>query len=253
MKNVNQCFPKSKVMSSNVLFYSQPKDIQFTVREEERNQKLIISLPRFIVAALVKYTTFYGTLRWSLSCWSLIRALQVLQTEGDYACDIFLSKEEFVKALLHSPNVYNQRTTGESTWPPERSQMSHWMGRHFKANTQRRTLPAQEASSTTQPKQLFCPTACNFPLASIPAPSIRLLPGSSHTTRESIIIPLLPSPLFRSQPLIWQNSLVHFPHSARPLTFSLYRPPHLHDPVPPARWQVVGSETTAAAFRAFIL
>ena len=31
---------KSKMTSPNVLFYSQPKDIQFTVREEQRNQKI---------------------------------------------------------------------------------------------------------------------------------------------------------------------------------------------------------------------
>ena len=39
-KNVDQCFPKSKMMSSNVLFSPQPKDIQFTVIEEERNLKI---------------------------------------------------------------------------------------------------------------------------------------------------------------------------------------------------------------------
>ena len=33
------CFPKPKTTSSNVLFCSQPKDNQFTVIEEERNQK----------------------------------------------------------------------------------------------------------------------------------------------------------------------------------------------------------------------
>ena len=34
MKNVNLCFSKPKPMSSNVLFDSQPKDMQFTVIEE---------------------------------------------------------------------------------------------------------------------------------------------------------------------------------------------------------------------------
>ena len=40
VKNVDQCFPKPKMTSSNVLFYSQPKDIQFTVTKEQRNQKI---------------------------------------------------------------------------------------------------------------------------------------------------------------------------------------------------------------------
>ena len=39
MVNVDQCFQKSNMTSSNVLFCPQ-KDIQFTVREEERNQKI---------------------------------------------------------------------------------------------------------------------------------------------------------------------------------------------------------------------
>ena len=39
-KNVNQCFPKPKTTSSNVLFCPQPKDNLFTVIEEERNQKI---------------------------------------------------------------------------------------------------------------------------------------------------------------------------------------------------------------------
>ena len=39
-KNVDQCFPKPHISSSNVLFSPQPKDIQFTVTEEERNQKM---------------------------------------------------------------------------------------------------------------------------------------------------------------------------------------------------------------------
>ena len=37
--NVDQCFPKPKMMSSNVLFSPQPKDIQFILvsrREEAR-------------------------------------------------------------------------------------------------------------------------------------------------------------------------------------------------------------------------
>ena len=37
-ENVNQCIPK--MASSNVLFYLQPKDIQFTVIEEGRNQNI---------------------------------------------------------------------------------------------------------------------------------------------------------------------------------------------------------------------
>ena len=39
-KMVKKCFPKPKRTSSNVLFCPQPKNIQFTVREEERNQKM---------------------------------------------------------------------------------------------------------------------------------------------------------------------------------------------------------------------
>ena len=38
--NVDQCFPKPKTTSSNVLFCPPPKDIHFTVIEEERNQKI---------------------------------------------------------------------------------------------------------------------------------------------------------------------------------------------------------------------
>ncbi len=34
VKNVDHCFPKPEVTSSNVLFGPQPKEIQFTVREE---------------------------------------------------------------------------------------------------------------------------------------------------------------------------------------------------------------------------
>ncbi len=40
VKNVDQCFPNPKVTSSNVLFCPQTKDIQFTVTEDERNQKI---------------------------------------------------------------------------------------------------------------------------------------------------------------------------------------------------------------------
>ena len=36
----NQCFPKPKMTSSNILFCQQPKNNQFTVTEEERNQKI---------------------------------------------------------------------------------------------------------------------------------------------------------------------------------------------------------------------
>ena len=39
-KNVDPCFPKPRTTSSNVLFCYQPKDNQFTVTEEERNQKI---------------------------------------------------------------------------------------------------------------------------------------------------------------------------------------------------------------------
>ena len=38
-ENVDQCFPKPEMMSSNVLFFPQPKDNQFTVIEDEINQK----------------------------------------------------------------------------------------------------------------------------------------------------------------------------------------------------------------------
>ena len=40
VKNVDQCFLQPKTTSSNDLFCPQPKDIQFTVREEGRNQKI---------------------------------------------------------------------------------------------------------------------------------------------------------------------------------------------------------------------
>ena len=40
-KNVDQCFQKLEMSSSNVLFCPQSKDNQFTVTEEERNQKMI--------------------------------------------------------------------------------------------------------------------------------------------------------------------------------------------------------------------
>ena len=40
LKNDDQCFPKPKMTSSNVLFCPQLKDIQFTVTEESRNQKI---------------------------------------------------------------------------------------------------------------------------------------------------------------------------------------------------------------------
>ena len=40
VKHVSQCFPKPETMSSNVLFYPQPKDNQFIVIEEERNRKI---------------------------------------------------------------------------------------------------------------------------------------------------------------------------------------------------------------------
>ena len=41
VKNVDQCFPKSKMTFSNVLFCPQLKDIQFTVIEDQRNQKIL--------------------------------------------------------------------------------------------------------------------------------------------------------------------------------------------------------------------
>ena len=40
VKNVDQCSPKPKTTSSNVLFCPQLKDTQFSVTEEERNQKI---------------------------------------------------------------------------------------------------------------------------------------------------------------------------------------------------------------------
>ena len=39
-ENVEMHFPKSKLTSSNVLFCPQHKDNEFTVIEEERNQKI---------------------------------------------------------------------------------------------------------------------------------------------------------------------------------------------------------------------
>ena len=41
MKNDDQCNPKPEMTSSNILFCPQPKDIQFTVIEEEGNQKIL--------------------------------------------------------------------------------------------------------------------------------------------------------------------------------------------------------------------
>ena len=40
VKNVNQYFPKPKMTSANSLYRPQPKDIQFTVIEGQRNQKI---------------------------------------------------------------------------------------------------------------------------------------------------------------------------------------------------------------------
>ena len=39
-QNVDLCFPKPKMTSPNVLFCPQSKDNQFTVIEDERNQKI---------------------------------------------------------------------------------------------------------------------------------------------------------------------------------------------------------------------
>ncbi len=39
-KNVDHCFPKPKLTSLNVSFCPQPKNIQFTVIKDERNQKI---------------------------------------------------------------------------------------------------------------------------------------------------------------------------------------------------------------------
>ena len=39
LKNVDQCFPKPKTTSSNLLFCPQPKDNQFTVIEEKETRK----------------------------------------------------------------------------------------------------------------------------------------------------------------------------------------------------------------------
>lgn len=40
-EDFDQCFPKTKILSSNICFSLQPKDIQFTIREEERTWKII--------------------------------------------------------------------------------------------------------------------------------------------------------------------------------------------------------------------
>ena len=40
MSAINSCSSKSKMTSSNILFYPQSSDIEFTVTEEERNQEL---------------------------------------------------------------------------------------------------------------------------------------------------------------------------------------------------------------------
>ncbi len=40
VKNVDPCLSELEVTSSDVLFCSQHKDIQFTVTEDERNQKI---------------------------------------------------------------------------------------------------------------------------------------------------------------------------------------------------------------------
>lgn len=40
VKNVDQCFPKPKMTSLNVLLCPQPKEIQFIVIKEEWKQKI---------------------------------------------------------------------------------------------------------------------------------------------------------------------------------------------------------------------
>ena len=53
-ENGEKSFPKLKMTSSNVLFSQQPKHTQFTVREEERNQKIFKKLESESYNALLK-------------------------------------------------------------------------------------------------------------------------------------------------------------------------------------------------------
>lgn len=62
---------------------------------------------------------------------------------------------------------YSPWAVGQSAWPPQRSQMVHLIRYHFKGNTPNvgllfTTLPAQERSSTTQPKQFSVPFLLSF-------------------------------------------------------------------------------------------
>lgn len=41
-KKVNQCFQKHKMTFLNILFCPQPKDMNFTVIEEERNKNILM-------------------------------------------------------------------------------------------------------------------------------------------------------------------------------------------------------------------
>lgn len=41
-KKVNRCFQKHKMTFLNILFCPQPKDMNFTVIEEERNKNILM-------------------------------------------------------------------------------------------------------------------------------------------------------------------------------------------------------------------
>ena len=49
VKNIDQCFPQHEMKPLNVSFCQQPKENQFPVIEEKRNQKIFICKKRKIL------------------------------------------------------------------------------------------------------------------------------------------------------------------------------------------------------------
>ena len=71
-RNVDQCFPKPKMTFSNILFWPQPNDIQFTVTEEERKLKIYTHLVKSIKCHLWRGEK-YGETKlngWNLGCFN---------------------------------------------------------------------------------------------------------------------------------------------------------------------------------------
>lgn len=108
-----------------------------------------------------------------------LAALASIRVKPQKSSKVFLVQSAEMSVFCHNP-----RAKGQSTSPPERNQMVHWMGHRFIGNTLN-TGPCQR-----QPLNLdsvfFVPLLLTCLWLHHHLCPFALLPGSRHTNRESI-------------------------------------------------------------------